>query len=49
MCLGSTDINEMVIGRLIDHCPKTVTERYDSVDINALRRALEQLNEFPTD
>ena len=49
MCLRSKDINEMVIGRLFGHFPKTVTARYGSVDMNALRRDLEQLNEFPTD
>ena len=46
MCLRSKDINEMVIGRLFGHCPKTVTERYGSVDMNALKRALEQLKNY---
>ena len=42
-CLRSKDINEMVIGRLFGHSPKTVTGRYGSVDLPTMRKALDQL------
>ena len=42
-CLRSKDINEMVIGRLFGHSPKTVTGRYGSADLSTMRTALEQL------
>ena len=45
--LRSKDTNEMVIGKLFGHIPKTVTGRYGSVDMETMRRALEQLNWIP--
>ena len=42
-CLRSKDINESVIGRLFGHTPKTQTGVYGSVDLPAMRKALEQL------
>ena len=42
-CLRSKDINEMVIGKLFGHSPKTVTGRYGSVDMETMRRALDHL------
>ena len=42
-CLRSKDINESVIGRLFGHTPKTQTAVYGSVDIETMRKALEQL------
>ena len=43
-CLRSKDINESVIGRLFGHTPKNQTGVYGSVDMDTMRRALEQLN-----
>ena len=41
MSLRSKNINEIVIGKLLGHCSKTVIERNGAVDMNALIRALE--------
>ena len=42
-CLREKDINESVIGRLFGHTPKTQTGVYGSVQMETIRRALDQL------
>ena len=43
-CLRSKDINESVIGRLFGHTPRTQTAVYGSVDMDTMRKALNQLD-----
>ena len=43
-CLRSKDINESVIGRLFGHTPRTQTAVYGSVDMETMRKALNQMN-----
>ena len=43
-CLRSKDINESVIGRLFGHTPKTQTGVYGAVDMDTMRKSLNQMN-----
>ena len=47
MCIKLKDRNEIVIGKLFGHSPTTVIERYGSIDMKMIIRALEQLNKLP--
>ena len=44
MCIKLKDRNEIVIGKFFGHSPTTVIERYGSIDMKMIIRALEQLN-----
>ena len=43
-CLISKNINEMVFGKLFGHSPKKVNGRYGSINMEAMRSALNYLN-----